>query len=451
MAAAGAALILLLAGYFWPRNETKTLQDWVEKQNFIFLVPARGGFLPGDIVQWPAAAPDAPRSGDVMLYERSARVLGPSAGGLFQETGPYDVTITDTIDAGLRSGALPARIGAEARAKGVQSFELVMKDIMILEAPLASLQQAVAGQADLAAALRDPNRTVITRILRPTSFEYRFRREGQTGFAASLQRMFGHKGKEAVIESGGTFVSSTRMQTKQPLVVGIAIASFDLRNVGESSPSPTLRKLGFEEGRALQPGANAALWPAGSTIRVRFLNGGPAERQLFEESMGEWLKYANLHVSYVRSGDSDIRAKFANDGASWSYVGRNAQQRLPDEPTIWLGHPIGDAWARTAFLHEIGHSLGLVHEFQNPQAQQYYNRDALMAYFQGTMHMSGDQISKMFFDTAAYPGSRPVDFNSVMSFPLPPRVLRNGKSFVAGNELSQSDRAYIAQLYAREG
>lgn len=175
----------------------------------------------------------------------------------------------------------------------------------------------------------------------------------------------------------------------------------------------------------------------------------PDQKSLFQDASGEWLKYANLKVSYVTSGASDIRVSFPADGQSWSYVGRSALQVEPDKATILLGHPLQSQRVRGAFLHEIGHALGLVHEFQNPQAQPLYNQEAVLSYFRTTMQWREEQVRGMFFDANAYPGSRSLDRNSVMSYELPPQLFKSGAGFSPGNDLSASDREYIGRLYPR--
>lgn len=56
------------------------------------------------------------------------------------------------------------------------------------------------------------------------------------------------------------------------------------------------------------------LWPVGTTLSVRFLDGTSDEHTKFQQALGEWLRYANLHVAYVSKGDAQIRVSFSPEG-----------------------------------------------------------------------------------------------------------------------------------------
>lgn len=448
IAAAVAALLLpLLVHACSSKDEPEALRTWVEQQNLIFLVPAQGELLPGDIVRWPAAQGGV-RRGSLMTYARSAEILD-DPDSAFRRTGPSQVVLTDTIQSGLRAGALSASLGTKAQAKGIEDFQLILHDVELLDAPLTTLRDAVAARPDLVQALRDPNTTIVTRILRPRRFEYRFSRGVESGFSASLKRLLGLAGTDPIVESGGSTQFGMTVKANAPMVIGIEVAGKEILD-GNGSPRAVIRKLDNSEARALQPDANAALWPAGSTLRVGFLDGGAAQKSLFQDALGEWLRFANLKVRYVPAGEADIRVQFGrHPGLNYSYVGRNALQ-VRDGPTIVLGRPVDSPGARGQYLHEIGHALGLVHELQNPAAQPHYDRQAVYA-VAAAMGWPRSMVESSFFNTNAYPGARDVDRNSIMSYALPASIFNDGPGFAPGDDLSPSDRAYIAQLYPRAG
>src|SRR5215211_7315042 len=63
------------------------------------------------------------------------------------------------------------------------------------------------------------------------------------------------------------------------------------------------------------------LWPNGSRLRVRFLSGTAAQRNLAMEQAAWWTEHANL--SFVESNDPDaeIRVTFDSNDGAWSYLG----------------------------------------------------------------------------------------------------------------------------------
>jgi hypothetical protein len=117
------------------------------------------------------------------------------------------------------------------------------------------------------------------------------------------------------------------------------------------------------------------------------------------------------------------------------------------EKTANFGYPIDQPGAKQSYLHEVGHILGLVHEYQNPAAGPIWNRDAVYAYFGDRMRWTRDTVNRQIFDSVVYPGQRPLDRKSVMSYQLPGTLFRDGRGFAPQDALSESDQTYIGNLY----
>ena len=98
-------------------------------------------------------------------------------------------------------------------------------------------------------------------------------------------------------------------------------------------------------------------WMNGSRLRVRFLGGTSAQRQIVKEQAGWWTEHANLSFEFGDWADAEIRISFdPNDGA-WSYVGTDCRGIPSNEATMNLGFMDGGTTA-----HEFGHAIGLAHE-----------------------------------------------------------------------------------------
>lgn len=101
-------------------------------------------------------------------------------------------------------------------------------------------------------------------------------------------------------------------------------------------------------------------------------------------------------------------------------------------------------------MHEFGHALGLVHEFQSPHAGVVFNRAAVLAFYSAAPSRWAEKtIEHNVLDKAEYPGTRAYDPESIMNYSLPPHLFVPGKETRPGNELSESDKSYIASLYPR--
>lgn len=147
--------------------------------------------------------------------------------------------------------------------------------------------------------------------------------------------------------------------------------------------------------------------------------------------------------------EADIRIGFAPNDGSWSYVGRDIFTIPTDERTMNLGWNELD----TA-IHEIGHTIGLEHEHQNPFAGIVWNEEAVYADLGGPPNnWSRD---KTFYNIIRkIPPSSVAgttwDPNSVMHYPFSaglidqPTQYRNGLNPAGG--LSASDKAWVRSVY----
>ena len=124
--------------------------------------------------------------------------------------------------------------------------------------------------------------------------------------------------------------------------------------------------------RAISPIGKA--WMNGSTLRVRFMSGTPAQRAVAREQAGWWAAVANLKFDFNDAPDAEIRIAFdPNDGA-WSYVGTDCRGIPVNQPTMNLGFLDGGTAA-----HEFGHAIGLAHEHQNPAGGIQWNEPVVIA------------------------------------------------------------------------
>ncbi|MDM0023898.1 M12 family metallopeptidase [Variovorax saccharolyticus] len=114
--------------------------------------------------------------------------------------------------------------------------------------------------------------------------------------------------------------------------------------------------------------------------------GSTADIGVVADSFEAWAKLG-IGISFRRveaPEDAMVRIGFDQQDGSWSYVGRDVlNTRSPQERTMNFGWALTTAYGRDTALHEIGHTLGLEHEHQNPNAGIAWNRDAVLTYFKG--------------------------------------------------------------------
>ncbi len=193
-------------------------------------------------------------------------------------------------------------------------------------------------------------------------------------------------------------------------------------------------------------------WKAGTTLRVRFVNGTRSTHRRVETIARQWSSVANVEFNflpYPSTGQSDIRVTFA-PGATWSYIGTDARLITDPCPTMSID---SESVSNTeqferAVLKNFGHVLGLIAEHQNPTGGIPWNREAVYRYFTGApTHWTREQVDTDILRTLVVPGYRRFDPRSVMLIDIAADLTRDGLSYGGGSALSVSDMQFVARLY----
>jgi hypothetical protein len=194
----------------------------------------------------------------------------------------------------------------------------------------------------------------------------------------------------------------------------------------------------------------AKLWHPGRTLRVKFLNGDPALHEKVKAAALEWTRYANLQLEFVEKGDAELWVSFDTGKGSWSYIGTDSLKVPQDQPTInlgWLTAKTPEPEVRRVTLQQFGHALGLADAQMSPVARIPWNRKAAYAHF-SKMGWSREQVDAYTFqyesDQVHY---GPPDPLSIMHQPIPKEITDGKLEIGWNNELSEGDKAFIAQIY----
>ncbi len=184
------------------------------------------------------------------------------------------------------------------------------------------------------------------------------------------------------------------------------------------------------------------MWPNGSTLRVRFMEGTDQQKAIAKSQAGWWQEFANLHFDFNDATDAEIRITFdPNDGA-WSFVGTDCLSIPSNQATMNLGFQDGGTSA-----HEFGHAIGLGHEHQNPEGGIQWNESVVIRDLAGSPNFwspeqtrhnviqkySQDQVNGTAFDP-----------DSIMLYAFPGTWAQSGVGTHANEILSALDQAFIA-------
>lgn len=215
----------------------------------------------------------------------------------------------------------------------------------------------------------------------------------------------------------------------------------------------TLPRLANHDIRAIARGVAdpSRIWDRPITgplvLRVRFLDGIPAQHSEVLEHARAWCEHAALEFDQSDAYDAQIRVSFAPGRGNWSYVGTDAVR--PDIGFAQASMNLADIDPGTV-LHEFGHALGLEHEHQHPDTPLQLNRQQILVEMtQPPNRWSVEQVDRNIIDRFA-PADvtvTPFDPASIMAYEIPPSWLLGGAALPRNTCLSSGDIALVSALY----
>lgn len=202
-------------------------------------------------------------------------------------------------------------------------------------------------------------------------------------------------------------------------------------------------------------------WVNGTILHYFFFSDGPnrgteAEKEVVRSAFAQWkalgigLDFAEVSAATA----AEIRIGFVKGNGSWSYVGRDVLNHGPQKRTMNFGWDITVPGEIDTALHEIGHSLGLPHEHQNPHAGIVWDEEAVYADL--AKPPNSWNRDKTFFniirkiDPDTVQGSK-WDPDSIMHYPFKAGLIRAPAPYDQGLNpkpgLSGRDEAWVRAFY----
>lgn len=277
------------------------------------------------------------------------------------------------------------------------------------------------------------------------------------------------KGKK---KAGGKKAPAARAYAPAAADAG-AVRLRPLCNVRPSTP----RSFGADvhDGRVRAINSLADKWVNGTVLRYFFFDkandgrlvqfadgssrfvtwkGTTAQKKTVRDAFAKWKSLGiGLEFKEVDSAaEAEIRIGFMMGDGSWSWVGREILSIGSGERTMNFGWDIA-ADADTA-LHEIGHSLGLHHEHQNPFAGIVWDEEAVYSALAAPPNSWSREkthwniIRKL--PESSVQGTQ-WDPDSVMHYPFGGGMIVKPEQYAGGLEpagdLSARDKSWVQQIY----
>lgn len=174
-------------------------------------------------------------------------------------------------------------------------------------------------------------------------------------------------------------------------------------------------------------------------------------------ALTEWQSYTGLDfVSEDNISDSDIRVFFTPNDGHWSVIGNDSNHSsLVNQPTVNFD-PVDFSNMNKSdrfgiLLHEIGHSIGLIHEHQKDTSPIIWNRQKV---YDDCFNWYGWDTSKVdlnifnSYNSNDLFHSKEFDTDSIMIYAIPTGWSSNYQINRTNNVLSKLDKSFAKAYYS---
>ncbi len=197
-------------------------------------------------------------------------------------------------------------------------------------------------------------------------------------------------------------------------------------------------------------------WGAsGVDLSVSFMDNPPASvRARILAHANAWNQSANVRFRET-SGAGQVRIARTPGGGYWSFLGNDLLSIPANQPTMNLdsfSDATPESEYRRVVRHEVGHTLGFVHEHLRRQIVQRIDPAKAIAYFAAADGWDAQTVRDQVLtplEDATLTATPDADVTSIMTYFLPGSITTDGQPIPGGLDIDASDFALAARLYPR--
>lgn len=192
-------------------------------------------------------------------------------------------------------------------------------------------------------------------------------------------------------------------------------------------------------------------WKNGQTLQISFLNGSSTVQNKVKEYAMQWLSYANINFKWDIFDQSDVRIGFKWNGdiTSWSYIGTDSLNVSNNEPTMNFGWIDENTIESEYFivLHEFGHMLGLIHDFQFASDSWWNKKKIIDDLLHAKCGYNIEDIEYNIFKRYTRNYVNGDLWGGIMFYIIPSEWILDGLKFTYSTTLNYEDQATIMWMY----
>jgi serralysin len=201
-------------------------------------------------------------------------------------------------------------------------------------------------------------------------------------------------------------------------------------------------------------GITALMWEPGTTLKIKFLEGDPNVIKKVKEKFNLWLPHANtIKFEYVDDDSADVRITFKENDGHWSWLGKEIKDNPNKEPTMNFGwdhnSEIPDDDIERVAVHEMGHTLGFIHEQSQPKAKIDWDEEKVYEFYKQNQGWDEETIFHNVLERYGEQITQYTEYDpiSIMHYWFPGFLLKSGKDIPGGDKLSDLDKKFAMEKY----